>query len=457
MRIVTNQGTDRVIDLVRPWLRPGNQLDMITSEFSLFAYNELHEALRDLARFRLILPAEGADLSLMGNSGDRAARNRLISRWLARKAVDWLERGGQVRQASGSVPQGSFVLRDSEGFPHLTVLGAMAFSTRGLGVAPGNPLNLIQATEGADDSSAIAAFFDTQWAELASSGNNSPELIKALRSIAAKRAPGAIYRLILQHLFGERGEELDEERIVKSATGIRNTVVWKKLYKFQRDGVVGAIDKLDRFGGCIIADSVGLGKTFEALAIIKYYELRNDRVLVLCPSACATTGPLQGQRPPQHPGLRPLQLRRPEPHRPVPRRRELGRHRPRPRQLGQLRPRRHRRVAQLPQQEDPQAGPRDPLRPPDAEDHQGRREDPVLMLSATPVNNRLADLRNQIAFVTEGDDTALSRAWHSQHRRHDPAGAEAVQPLARARRRGADARLASWTCSGSTTSSCSTC
>jgi SNF2 family DNA or RNA helicase len=83
---------------------------------------------------------------------------------------------------------------------------------------------------------------------------------------------------------------MDEERIVKSATGIRNTVVWKKLYKFQRDGVVGAIDKLDRFGGCIIADSVGLGKTFEALAIIKYHELRNDRVLVLAPSACATTG-----------------------------------------------------------------------------------------------------------------------------------------------------------------------
>ena len=76
---------------------------------------------------------------------------------------------------------------------------------------------------------------------------------------------------------------MDEEQVVRSATGIRNTVVWHKLFKFQRDGVVGAIDKLNRFGGCIIADSVGLGKTFEALAIIKYHELRNDRVLVLCP------------------------------------------------------------------------------------------------------------------------------------------------------------------------------
>jgi SNF2 family DNA or RNA helicase len=95
---------------------------------------------------------------------------------------------------------------------------------------------------------------------------------------------------MLDQLFHDREDALDEETVVKSATGIRNTVVWKKLFKFQRDGVIGAIEKLDRFGGCIIADSVGLGKTFEALAIIKYYELRNDRVLVLVPSACATTG-----------------------------------------------------------------------------------------------------------------------------------------------------------------------
>ena len=109
------------------------------------------------------------------------------------------------------------------------------------------------------------------------------KLLDQVRRLAEQEAPSAIYFGILYNLFKDLGDELDEERIVKSSTGIRNTQVWKKLYKFQRDGVVGAIDKLDRFGGCIIADSVGLGKTFEALAIIKYYELRNDRVLVLAP------------------------------------------------------------------------------------------------------------------------------------------------------------------------------
>ena len=99
-------------------------------------------------------------------------------------------------------------------------------------------------------------------------------MVEGPNVVGADRFPGGVI---------DSGDEMDEERIVKSATGIRNTVVWKKLFKFQRDGVVGAIDKLNRFGGCIIADSVGLGKTFEALAIIKYHELRNDRVLVLAP------------------------------------------------------------------------------------------------------------------------------------------------------------------------------
>src|SRR5204863_7031240 len=126
-------------------------------------------------------------------------------------------------------------------------------------------------------------WFDAQWDALPAELDASRGVVEALRTLAAHRNPFSIYALILHHLFGNRGDELDEERVVNSATGIRNTVIWKKLFKFQRDGVVGAIDKLNRFGGCIVADSVGLGKTFEALAIIKYHELRNDRVLVLCP------------------------------------------------------------------------------------------------------------------------------------------------------------------------------
>ena len=88
---------------------------------------------------------------------------------------------------------------------------------------------------------------------------------------------------MLFNVFQDSLDEIEEERILKTRTGIKETLVWNKLYHFQRDGVLGAINKIESYNGCIIADSVGLGKTFEALAVIKYYELRNDRVLVLCP------------------------------------------------------------------------------------------------------------------------------------------------------------------------------
>ena len=231
----------------------------------------------------------------------------------------------------------------------------------------------------------------------------------ALRRLAAHRAPSGIYALILHHLFRTEGGELDEERVVKSATGIRDTEVWKRLFKFQRDGVVGAIDKLERFGGCIIADSVGLGKTFEALAIIKYHELRNDRVLVLCPKRLrdnwtvyrandrrnmlardrfnydilnhtdlSRDGGLSGDIDLAHVNWGNYDLVAiDESHN--------FRNKRSPRQGGETRYDRLMRQIVC--------------------DGVKTR---VLMLSATPVNNRLADLRNQIAFATEGNDTALA-------------------------------------------------
>ena len=142
---------------------------------------------------------------------------------------------------------------------------------------------MIQRSERPEESVLFSSWFTSVWNTLPDSSDQKTEFLTHLKGLADPRSPSLIYYLTLFQVFTDLGDAIDEERIVKSATGIRNTTVWKKLYKFQHDGVIGAIDKLERLGGCIIADSVGLGKTFEALAIIKYYELRNDRVLVLTP------------------------------------------------------------------------------------------------------------------------------------------------------------------------------
>ena len=411
MKLIHNTGADRVIDLVRPHLKRGNQLGCVTPSFSLFAFAELRDALTALERVQLVLPPGDAELGFLGVEGDRAARNRLQVRWLANQCAKWISDKVDLRRAAGPVPQGAAVIRNGQELPELVVLGSFAFSTDGLGLTPGNPLSLIQASESADEAAQLAKWFDHQWTALrtlsADAAGGREALLEALCTIGEHRDPFTLYALILHHLFRDSGDEMDEERIVKSATGIRNTVVWKKLFKFQRDGVVGAIDKLNRFGGCIIADSVGLGKTFEALAIIKYHELRNDRVLVLAPKRLRDNWTLYKANDKRnvlaadrfnYDVLNHTDLSRDggtsgdidlshvnwgnydlvvidESHN----FRNKATHKGKESRYDRL----MRRIIK-----------------------EGVKTR-VLMLSATPVNNRLADLRNQIAFVTEGDDTAL--------------------------------------------------
>ena len=408
MKLLGNTGSNRVIDFIRPGLAPGNLLDVVTPAFSLFAFAEVQNDIKELERCRLLLPPATWNLSIIGSEADRSLRNRLQARWLAGRLIQWIQRKTEVKRAPGSVPQGAFIVRDSSAKPLQALLGSQAFSTDGLGITPGNPLSLIQASETAEEALLLSQWFDLQWSGLVTDGNSKAELIEALHAYSVHRAPYLVYTLILHHLFSARGEDFDEDRIIKSATGIRNTVVWKKLYKFQRDGVVGAIDKLNRFGGCIIADSVGLGKTFEALAIIKYHELRNDRVLVLCPKRLrdnwtlykandrrnflasdrfnydvlnhtdlSRDGGLSGDIDLSHVNWGNYDLV-------VIDESHNFRNKKTPRQGSETRY--DRLMRQI-------------IR-------EGVRTR-VLMLSATPVNNRMADLRNQIAFATEGNDTAL--------------------------------------------------
>ena len=408
MKLVLNSGTDRVVDLVRPSLGAGRRLDFVTPALSVFAFAELLPQLTTAGPCRLVLPSANMELALFGSGADRPARNRLQARWLATQLGKWLAAKADVRRASGVVPQGAIVVRDGADQALLALLGSLAFSTAGLGLTPGNPLNLIQASETPEEALLLSQWFDAQWSALAENPGAKASLAAALQGMASHRDPFVVYTLILHHLFSYRGDELDEDQIVKSATGIRNTVVWKKLFKFQRDGVVGAIDKLNRFGGCIIADSVGLGKTFEALAIIKYHELRNDRVLVLCPKRLrdnwtlykandrrnflapdrlnydvlnhtdlSRDGGLSGDTDLSHVNWGNYDLV-------VIDESHNFRNKRTPQKGGETRyDRLMRKVIR-----------------------EGVKTR-VLMLSATPVNNRMADLRNQIAFATEGDDTVL--------------------------------------------------
>ena len=156
-----------MVDLIQPWLRPGHQIDLASEALSLHAFGELAENLSRMANARLILPPSDAGLSLFGSEADRAARNRLQGRWLASRCADWVEKTVEVRRADRPVPQGAVVLRNGDGSPQQAVLGSFSFSTDGLGLAPGNPLNLVQASETPEESERLYQWFDGQWSALA--------------------------------------------------------------------------------------------------------------------------------------------------------------------------------------------------------------------------------------------------------------------------------------------------
>jgi SNF2 family DNA or RNA helicase len=408
MKLIKNTGNDRVIDELRSCLTPQSTLDIASPSFSLFAFAETINLLEKLDSCRLILPpVERGNLSLFGGASDRAFRNQMNSRFLARHCANWIQRKTEVRSVPALLPQSTIIANHAAQEFKRAITGNCSFTTDGFGLTPGNQFSLIQCSESAEECSMFGSWFTSLWNSLPSTSEAKTSLETALLELAAHRDPFTIYTLILHHLFKDRGEELDEDSIVKSATGIRNTLVWKKLFKFQRDGVVGAIDKLNRFGGCIIADSVGLGKTFEALAIIKYHELRNDRVLVLCPKRLRDNWTIYKANDRRnilaadrfnYDVLNHTDLSRDggssgdinlahvnwgnydlvvidESHN----FRNKSTHKGKESRYDRL----MRRIIR-----------------------EGVKTR-VLMLSATPVNNRLADLRNQIAFATEGDDAAL--------------------------------------------------
>jgi len=435
MRLIRNVGSDRVLDHLAPSIQPASQVDAASDGLSLFAFDALARLLASAGATRLLLsnlataapkaagshsvPADAEPnplaRGLLGDDADRERRNALQARGLAADLLQWLDQAAHVRMVPGRLPQSALITKSAEAdgvaaeaLRGVAITGDCSLTTRGLGLAPGNRFSLIQCSETESERQMFAQWFEATWQAVGDDPGAKQQLMDQIKRLADHEAPSTIYFGVLYNLFKDLGDELDEERIIKSATGIRNTHVWKKLYKFQRDGAVGAIDKLERLGGCILADSVGLGKTFEALAVIKYYELRNDRVLVLAPKRLRENWTLYKANDRRN------SLAGDRLNYDVLNHTDLSRdggysgdidlahvnwgnydllvidesHNFRNKQNHRDRDSRYKRLMQ----QVIQAG----------------VKTKVLMLSATPVNNRLADLKNQIAFVTEGRDDALA-------------------------------------------------
>ncbi len=405
--LIDNRTHGTVGQLLGQAAAKSSRLSVLTSEFSLFAFSALRRAFRKAADARFVLSVRGESTpvqGLLGDFRDRSARNRLDSAYLARKCATWLERYASIRRPQAPAGHNLFHVTDG-GERSLAIHGSSPFTTAGLGLVATTTYHMNTAFRGQAETDQLLEWFNGIWESAAE--DIKGQVLAQLREVYESKSPETIYFLMLYSLFRDYLGGLEEENIIKTRTGIKEARVWSKLYRFQRDGVLGAIDKIERFNGCILADSVGLGKTFEALAIIKYYELRNDRVLVLAPKKLRENWTLYTVNDTRNvlaedrfafDVLNHTDLTRDggfsgelnletvnwgnydlvvldESHN--------FRNNP-PRKDGLTR---YGRLM------------RDIIR--------SGVNTKVLMLSATPVNNRMNDLKNQIAFITEGRDDAL--------------------------------------------------
>lgn len=262
----------------------GSKLAVLSSLFTLYGFSSLKKELSKVDQTRLYLTdwQEQSLQSLIGTTHEVRLLNQLDQKRVAAECAKWIRGKIEVKASlTKQVTQNLIHLQSKQ--VSFAIHGSATISPIGLGDIGSNSLQMNMGLTDTESSQQLLTWFDSIWADEINSKSIKKELIEKLDYIAADQPANFVYFLTLFNLFKDFLEDIDEENIIRSKTGFKDTIVWNKLYKFQKDGVLGAIDKLEKHNGCIIADSVGLGKTFEALAVIKYYELRNDRVLVLCP------------------------------------------------------------------------------------------------------------------------------------------------------------------------------
>ena len=283
--LLDNKNHGKVVTELKKAISAGAKLSVLSGIFSIYGYVALKKELSLLTDARLLLSKwdDNTLLAVAGNLDEIRLKNRLDQAQIAKECAVWIQEDVQVKTLSGiGVTQNLFHIsdRDNNAF---CIQGSSSFTASGLGETKSDTLEMNLCITDAEGTKQMLQWFDSIWSDPKAARDIKPELIKYLDQLAANKPANLVYFITLYNLFRDFLDDIDEDSIIRSKTGFKNTLVWNKLYKFQKDGVLGAIDKLEKYNGCIIADSVGLGKTFEALAIIKYYELRNDRILVLCP------------------------------------------------------------------------------------------------------------------------------------------------------------------------------
>ncbi len=309
MKIIDNINTLFGDDL-KASLRPKDKLKIAASCFSIYAYEALKSEFSKIESLEFIftaptfvpnevtdkfrkeqreffIPKSNREKSLYGSEFEIQLRNKLTQRAIARECAEWIRRKAVFRSNKTKAPMQQFACIHGSG-GDTAYMPLHGFTAVDVGYQQGNAIsNLINRFDEPTFTATYLQLFDQIWNDPEKLEDVTAVLCNHIASVYQENSPERLYFLMLYNIFSEFLEDIDEDVLPNDLTGYQNSLVWKKLFNFQRDAAIGIINKLETYNGCILADSVGLGKTFTALAVIKYYELRNRSVLVLCPKKLA--------------------------------------------------------------------------------------------------------------------------------------------------------------------------
>lgn len=297
--------TEIVRDDLEKTIKKNSRVSVAAACFSMYAYQELKQQLDQVEEFRFIftsptfikekaekqkrefyIPRLHRENSLYGTEFEIKLRNELTQRAIAKECANWIKTKAKFKSNTTGENMGGFmtVSSVSDQTAYAPING---FTTVDIGRERGNnSYNMVQGME-APFATQYMQLFDTLWNDQNKMQDVTDIVIENISNAYNENSPEFIYFMTLYHVFSEFLEDISEDTLPNEATGFKQSQIWNKLYDFQKDAVLAIINKLEKYNGCILADSVGLGKTFTALAVIKYYENRNKSVLVLCPKKLA--------------------------------------------------------------------------------------------------------------------------------------------------------------------------
>ena len=292
-----NNTTKTLRDDLAVEIKQGSRLSVAAACFSIYAFQELKKELQGIDELRFIftsptfttekakkekrefyIPRLSRERSLYGTEFEVKLRNELTQKAIAKECAEWIRKKVTFKSNVTNENMMGFINLDDKNYMPIN-----GFTTVDLGCERGNnAYNMVQKTE-APFSTAYIDLFDNLWNDSSKLQEVTDEVIENITAAYNENSPDFIYFVTLYNVFSEFLEDVSEDHLPNEATGFKESKIWSMLYNFQKDAVLAIISKLEKFNGCILADSVGLGKTFTALAVIKYYESRNKSVLVLCP------------------------------------------------------------------------------------------------------------------------------------------------------------------------------